>query len=87
MMMRISFFLHLANFPMCPSPCTYRDCPAAQHTHTLAESSINPLLSRFDITAAVSAGRSGNQTEHTLCVRVYRFCDGSYLEDQVLLPT
>ena len=34
------------------------------------------LQAEFDITALCAPG------EHTLSVRVYRFCDGSYLEDQ-----
>lgn len=46
----------------------------------LALAVTTPPLPRFDITAALAAG--GQRLEHTLCLRVYRFCDGSYLEDQ-----
>lgn len=39
------------------------------------------LLAEFDITPYVSRDRSSNR--NTLAVKVLRWCDGSYLEDQV----
>jgi hypothetical protein len=43
------------------------------------------LPAEFDITLAVQqAARDHPHRKHVLSVRVFRFCDGSYLEDQVL---
>lgn len=42
-----------------------------------SQGSRNP--SEFDITAFVNEG------DNTLAVRVYQWCDGSYIEDQVIL--
>ena len=39
------------------------------------------LPAEFDITSALLC--AGADSNHVLSVRVFRFCDGSYLEDQV----
>ena len=40
------------------------------------------LPSEFDITEYLKDGRRGTGDENVLAVEVYRWCDGSYLEDQ-----
>ena len=45
-----------------------------------SQGSRNP--SEFDVTAYVTEGE-----QNTLAVRVYQFCDGSYIEDQVSIKT
>ena len=45
-----------------------------------AEDSMLP--SEFDITPLLAESRGGAPRENLLCVQVFRWCDGSYLEDQ-----